>query len=65
MPKEPRDVPSEPGNQRKRMPDDRSERESPNPRPLRGEREPIQSDEDVDSPQPPQRGGREGRDDMS
>jgi hypothetical protein len=67
MPREPRDVPSEPGNERKRMPDDRSERESPNPRPLRRDREePMQSDEDVDTPRPQgDRGGREGRDDVS
>ena len=66
MPREPRKQPSEPGNERKRMPgDERSERDSADPRPVKRERDvPMQSDEDVDNPEP-QPGRREDRDDES
>lgn len=65
MPKQQREQPGEPGNKRKRMPGDRPEPDSDNPRPVRRDQEePIQSDQDVDSPRP-QRGEGEDRDDMS
>jgi hypothetical protein len=45
--------------------DERSDRDSPNPRPVRRDRDmPVQSDEDVDTPES-QRRDREDRDEMS